>query len=125
MGRDEYTPSLNQGIAMATLHAASGELIDIHPFGEKLPQAKPATLVRSDHLEIFRSVLPAGSELPLHQVASVVTIQCLEGAVEIEAHGRSQLMREGTMLYLAPGEPHSVKALADSSILVSMLVHRE
>ena len=110
---------------MATLHAASGELIDIHPFGDGLPQATSTTLVRSDHLEVFRSVLPAGKKLPLHQVASVITVQCIEGAVEFEAHGRSQLMRAGTMLFLAPGEPHSVEAVEDSSILVSMLVRRE
>ena len=110
---------------MATLHAASGELIDIHPLGDGLTLAKSATLVRSDHLEVFRSVLLAGKKLPLHHVASAIIVQCLEGAVEFEAHGRSQLMRAGTMLFLAPGEPHSVKAIEDSSILVSMLVRRE
>ena len=110
---------------MAILHAASGELIDIRPFGEMLPKATSATLVRSDHLEVFRSVLPAGKKLPLHQVASVITVQCMEGAVKFEAHGRSQIMRGGTMLFLAPGEPHSIEALEDSSILVSMLVRRE
>ena len=110
---------------MATVHAVSGELIDIHAFGEAFPQANSATLVRTDHLELFRLVLPAGKKLPQHHVASVITVQCIEGTVELEAHGRSQLMRTGTMLFLAPGEPHSLEALEDSSILVTMLVHRE
>jgi quercetin dioxygenase-like cupin family protein len=110
---------------MATPHAASGDLIDIHPFGDALPHAKSTTLVRSDHLEVMRLVLPAGKRLPQHQVPSVITVQCIEGAVELEVHGRSRLMRAGNMLFLAPGEPHSLEALEDSSILVSMLVHRE
>ena len=110
---------------MATIHAESGELIDIHPFGDALAQTKSATLVRSDHLEIFRSVLLAGKKLPLHQVPSAITVQCIEGTVKLEAHGRWQLMRPGTMLYLAPEEPHSIEAVEDSSILVTMLVRRE
>jgi len=87
---------------MSTLHAVSGELIDIHPFGDMLPQATSTTLVRSDHLELLRLVLPAGKKLPQHHAASAITVQCIEGAVEFEAHGRSQLMRAGTMLFLAP-----------------------
>jgi quercetin dioxygenase-like cupin family protein len=110
---------------MATPHAASGDLIEIHPFGETLPQANSATLARAEHMEIFRLVLLAGKKLPQHQVASVITVQCIEGAVQFEAHGRSQLMRAGTMLFLAPGEPHSLEARENSSVLVTMLVRRE
>ena len=69
---------------MATFHAASGDLIDIRPFGKALMQAKSATLARTEHLELFRLVLLAGKKLPQHQVASVITVQCLEWAVEFE-----------------------------------------
>jgi len=110
---------------MAMPHAASGDLIDLHPFGEALRQAVSETLVRSDHLEIFRMVLVAGKSLPEHQVPSVVTVQCLEGAVELAAHGRSRVMRAGSLVYLSAGEPHALKALEDSSVLITMLVHRE
>jgi hypothetical protein len=78
---------------MATLHAGSGELIDIHPFGEALPQANSATLVRTDHLELFRLVLPAGKRLPQHQVASVITVQCIgrNTTFELERIGTESL----------------------------------
>ncbi|MEB0059688.1 AraC family ligand binding domain-containing protein [Variovorax sp. LG9.2] len=66
-------------------------------------------------------VLPAGKKIPLHQTPSAITVQCLEGAVEFESHGRARLMRPGVMLFLAPADPHALEALEDSSVLVSKL----
>lgn len=109
---------------MAILHAASGELIDIRPLGDNLRQSNSTTLVRADHLEIFRFVLAAGKTAPEHRASGAITIQCLEGAVELDAHGQTQILRAGTMVYLADAEPHGVKALEDSSLLVTMLLRR-
>jgi hypothetical protein len=80
---------------MATLHAAPGELIDIHRFEDLLPQATSTTVARTEHSEFFHLVLPAGKKLPQHQAASVITVQCIEGAIGFEIHGHSQLMRPG------------------------------
>lgn len=115
---------------MAIHHANSGELIDIRPLGSALRQAISTTLIRSDHLEVFRLVLPAGELVPDHklprvcQMPSEVTIQCLEGAIEIELGPRSQVINAGRMLYLASGEPHALKAIEDSCVLVTMLVNQ-
>ena len=109
---------------MATTHAASGELIDLHPLARAGQASESQTLVRTDHVEVFRLTMPRGKELPEHKVASVITMQCLEGKVEIVARGRAQAMPAGTMMYLAGAEPHSVKALEDSSLLVTLLVNR-
>jgi hypothetical protein len=49
---------------MATAHASSGELIDIRPLGAALPQMASETLVRAEHLEVFRLVLLAGRFRP-------------------------------------------------------------
>lgn len=116
---------------MALAHAASGELVDIRPLGETLRETISTTLIRSDHLEVFRLVMPAGTRVPDHklpricQLTSVSTVQCLEGAVEITVDGRRQVMRAGNLLYLSVGEPHALTALEDSSVLVTMLVGRE
>jgi quercetin dioxygenase-like cupin family protein len=109
---------------MATIHAASGELIDLRMTSASGPESDSRTLVRTDHVEVFRLTMPAGKELPEHEVGSVITLQCLEGKLEVTAHGRSQAMRAGTMMYLAGGVAHSVRALDDSSLLVTMLVNR-
>lgn len=115
---------------MALPHAASGELIDVRPLGPSLREARSTTLVRSDHLEIFRLVLAAGARVPDHkmprvcQLSSVSTMQCLEGCVEIEVDGDRRRMPAGTMLYLSIGVPHALTAIEDSSVLVTMLVER-
>ncbi|WP_018077218.1 cupin domain-containing protein [Thiobacillus denitrificans] len=109
---------------MAMTHAASGELIDIRPLGAALRQTHSRTLVRADHLEVFRFVLAAGQTAPDHKAAGALTIQCLEGAVELDAHGRTQILRAGDLVYLADAEPHEVRALEDAALLVTILLRR-
>ncbi len=105
---------------MAIPHAKSGELIDL------MAGDGPASLalVRDEHFEVYRLAMEAGKELPEHSVASLVTIQCLTGRVELVAHGRTQQMRAGTLVYLAGGVPHALRAREDSRLLVTQLVSR-
>ena len=110
---------------MATPHALSGEVVDILPYGAAIAQAVSSTLVRSDHLEVFRIVLPAGKTVPEHQVPHVITVQCIEGVIKFVAHGTTKLMRAGGFLYLSPNEPHTLEAVEDASVLVTLLVRRE
>ncbi|MHB1086092.1 MAG: cupin domain-containing protein [Thiobacillus sp.] len=93
---------------MAITHAASGELIDVRPLGADLRQTSSSTLVRADHLEVFRFVLIAGQIAPDLKASGAITIQCLEGEGELEAHGRKQILHPGIMVYLADAEPHAV-----------------
>ncbi len=109
---------------MSKPHAASGEMIDVRPFGESFHAKASTTLVRAEHLEVFRMVLPAGKATPEHKASGAITIQCLEGVVEFEAHGRKQLFRPGSMVYLADAEPHVVRALEDASLLITVLLRR-
>jgi quercetin dioxygenase-like cupin family protein len=105
---------------MAIPHASSGEIIDIRPIGEGLSQAITTTLIKTDRIEVIRLVLPAGKVIAEHRARGEITVQCLEGAVEFRAHGRSQVLRAGQMLYLAAGEPHAVEAVEDASVLLTL-----
>lgn len=109
---------------MAIPHATSGELMDVRPLGSGLRRTSSSTLVRADHLEVFRLILPAGKATPNHKASGAITIQCLEGAVELEAYGRTQILRTGSLVYLSDAVPHAVKALEDSSLLVTILLRR-
>jgi len=109
---------------MSIPHATSGELIDVRPLGANLRQTISSTLVRADHLEVFRLVLAAGKAAPDHRAAGTITIQCLEGAVELKAHKQTQILHAGSMVYLSDAEPHAIKALEDSSLLVTILLRR-
>jgi quercetin dioxygenase-like cupin family protein len=112
---------------MAIPHAASGgliDVIDVRPLGENLRQTISTTLVRTDQFYVFRLVLAAGKAAPNHKTPGAITIQCLEGAVELDAHGRTQILHAGSMVYLSDAEPHAFKALEDSSLLVTVLLTR-
>jgi quercetin dioxygenase-like cupin family protein len=106
---------------MAITHAAPGEIIDVHgPAGT----ADSETLIRSDHLEIFRYALPAGKVVAPHSAAGLMVVQCLEGTAEFTALGKTQQLTPGTMLYLSDHEPHALKAVDDTLLLITILLHR-
>ena len=109
---------------MAIPHAAPGDLIDVRPFGRALSESDSQTLIRTDHLEVFRYALPAGKSIQEHTAAGLMIVQCLEGRVAFSALGRMQTLTAGDMLYLADAEPHALEAQADSSLLVTILLHR-
>jgi quercetin dioxygenase-like cupin family protein len=107
---------------MALTHANSGEVVDVRPLGEGLKRSITTTLIKTDRLEVIRLVLPAGKVITEHRAPGEITVQCLEGAIEFRAHGRSEVLRAGQLLYLTAGEPHAVEAVEDASVLLSILL---
>ena len=108
---------------MAIRHALSGELINIRPLGGAITNTLTATLYKTQHLEVFRMVLLAGKEMPEHEVVGELTVQCLEGSVEFSIGTTRDVMRSGDLKCLAGGIPHSLRAIEDSSVLVTLLLH--
>lgn len=108
---------------MAIHHAAPGELIAVRPLGDDLKQEMTKTLYKSNHLELFRMVLLAGEAKPVHQVPGELTVQCIEGMVEFSFAGIDEAMRQGDLKCLVGGEPFAVKALEDSSLLFTLVLH--
>ena len=92
------------------------------PLGRALATAKTTTLAKTADLELIRLVVPAGKELPTHKVAGEITVQCLEGRVTFTAGSKTQELAAGQLLYLAGDEPHAVKGIEDSSLLVTILL---
>lgn len=109
---------------MSIRHSTPGEIIDIRPLGTSLRSVVSSTLIREPHLEVFRFVLPAGKSTPEHAAAGAMTLQCLEGLVELDIQGNKQTMQPGSLVYLKDAEPHAVTALEDASLLVTILLHR-
>jgi len=109
---------------MAIPRATQGALIDVRPLGDALPDSKSITLVRSDHLEVVRLVLPSGKRIPEHRAPGEITVQCLEGAVKFGTGAGTQLMRPGDMLFLRGGEPHWLEAVENASVLVTLYLPR-
>lgn len=110
---------------MALHHASSGELIDIRPLGSALRDSPSVALFKTERLEVMRLVLPAGQQIAEHCVAGEITFQCLEGKVELQAHGKTQALEPGTLVFLDPSVPYALHAVVDSSVLMTVLVEHE
>ncbi|WP_313620250.1 cupin domain-containing protein [Achromobacter sp.] len=109
---------------MALKHADPGQVIDLTPYGAALAQKQSIALFKSEDLEVMRLVLLAGSAMPSHDVAGEITIQCLEGSIEISADGATHVLYPGHLMYLAGRAPHALFALEDASVLVTVALKR-
>jgi len=106
---------------MAIHHAASGEIINLQIPEKSLPASLTIALAKTECLEIIRMVLLEGKSIPEHQISGEMTIQCLEGSVELYAHGKTQRLHSSQMVYLARLEPHALRAVSNAVLLVTIL----
>ena len=109
---------------MAIPHALPGQVIGVQPLGPRLAHEKTVALFKAQDLEVMRLVLPAGRSLPPHKVPGEITVQCIEGAIDVTADGRSHVLHAGQLLYLSGGVMHGVTALQDASALVTVALRR-
>lgn len=109
---------------MAIPHASAGQPIDVQPLGGRLAVEKTVALFKAQDLELMRLVLAAGRSLPPHKVAGEITIQCIEGALDVTVYGRSHVLRAGQLLFLSGGALHGVTAIEDASALVTISLRR-
>jgi quercetin dioxygenase-like cupin family protein len=107
---------------MAVAHAKPGEPISVRPLGAALRGEKTKTLVKTDSLEVIRLVVPAGKEIPTHQVAGEITVQCLEGRVSFTAGDNTRDLGAGDLLFLSGNAPHALRGIEDASVLVTILL---
>ena len=107
---------------MAISHAKPGEIVDVRPLGSTLPSAQTKTLVRAEQVEVIGLVVPAGKDIQEHKAKGEIVVQCLEGRVAFTAFGKTQNLEAGKLLYLPTGEPHSVKGIENSSLLLTILL---
>jgi len=115
---------ISENQAMSIQHAQAGEVIQL-ALGSFLGGSKTTTLVKTAQMELIRLVLPAGKEIPLHKAPGEITVQCLEGRIAFTSSGTTQELTSGQLLYLAAGEPHAVKGIEDSSLLVTILIGKK
>ena len=109
---------------MAIEHAFPGQAVDVQPLGSRLRESRTSALFKSSDLEVMRVVLVAGKSLPPHKVAGEITVQCIEGSLDVTVDGRSHVLRPGQLLYLAGNIVHGVTALEDASALVTVALKK-
>jgi quercetin dioxygenase-like cupin family protein len=109
---------------MALKHAKPGEVVDLRPLGDKLKSAKTAAIIKEKSFEAVRLVVPAGREIPPHQVSGNITLHCLEGRLSLGLKDSEIELNAGDWIYLDGGEAHSVKGIEDSSLLLMILFEK-
>lgn len=107
---------------MATHHAAPGEIVDLASWADDLPNEKTKVIIKTDQIELARLVIPKGKEYPNHKVSGPTVIQCIQGKIELTAMGTTQELHPGQLLYLMPGELHSLIGMEDAVILLTILI---
>ncbi len=65
-------------------------------------------------------VMDAGAVLPEHAAGGTVTVQTIEGSIDVNASGRMHTLRVGMMLVMAPGVRHDVRATASAAFLLQV-----
>lgn len=107
---------------MALQHAKPGEIVDLAPIGTGLGEVKTAAIIKAEHFEAIRLIVRAGTEIPQHSVSGEITLHCLEGHVELGLDPKPVALRANEWIYLQGRVAHSVKAIKDSSLLLTIFL---
>ncbi|SCW66345.1 hypothetical protein SAMN02927924_01932 [Sphingobium faniae] len=103
---------------MAIPHCRSGDISRLGSIDDAM--TRTVALARTASFEAIHLVVRAGEAIPPHRVAGSLTLYCIAGHVRFEG-GSSPELRAGEWLFLDPGTPHAVEAVADSSLLLTIL----
>lgn len=78
------------------------------------------TLYKCPGRTVALFVLNPGAALPEHSAAGAVTVQAIEGEVEVAAAGESHRLPPGRLLVMAPGVRHDVRAASRAVFLLQV-----
>ena len=70
----------------------------------------------------MRLVLKQGASFPMHKVPGEMTVQCIEGKIDVITDSGSHILATGQMLYLSGGVEHGVVAIEAASALVTIVL---
>ena len=83
---------------------------------------RQAGLVHRGPLRLVLFAFEPGGELPQHRAPGPVVIHCLRGELDIEASGSQERLHEGEALLLDADVPHSVRAITESDMLLTVCI---
>lgn len=104
---------------MATINTEM-VILDARPLGSALGSCRTSVLRQHGNMRIVRLVLVEGKEIPGHTAAGEASLLCLEGKLVVTVEGSAMELQPGQLICFAAGETHAVKALEDSSALLTM-----
>ena len=92
------------------------------PAEGSLSEAETTALVKNNEFEAIRLVLSQGQEVcHEHRVDGAITVHCLEGRAALTVDGETRDLPAGHWLYLLGNEPHTLRGLEDSLVLLTVM----
>lgn len=107
---------------MGLPHIKNGEKINLFELNDELPKDKTFALIKTESLEVIRLAIPGGKDVPQHSVRGEITVQCLSGELVFSIENTKRELRPGDWLYLAASEKHSLSAITDCVVLVTIFL---
>lgn len=77
------------------------------------------TVYKSDKITIVIAILKSGAMVNDHSIDEALTFQVLAGELKVETEGRVFYTTAGQMMSFHAHLAHSIKAMADSEILIT------
>ena len=122
--------SESQGHEYLRSHQISGEmmLVDVDSEGATLLEEAAResnrhaarTLVKEGPLRLVLLALKEGAALHEHEATGPLSIHVLKGSVKVAGAGREEAVGQGRALVFASSVAHSVHALSDALLLVTI-----
>src|SRR5271154_3051380 len=79
-----------------------------------------SSLVKGDGINVALMMLKKGAKLQQHHTRAPITVQVIEGKINFIASGKTQLATAGMVVALDRAIDHSVEALEESAIVLTV-----
>lgn len=106
---------------MAQRKINPAEVVNLYTPPKDLPEDATLALMKTKDMEVIRMVIPKEKDITEHSVNGQISVQCLEGKTEFGVEGEKHVLTSGDWLYLSRNQPHSLRAIRDSILLVTIL----
>ena len=84
-------------------------------------QIASKTPVQNPAVGLTLFAFDAGEEISSHTSTGDALVQVLEGALEVTIAGTTQPVRAGEVIVMPAGQPHAVRALERSAMLLTVI----
>ena len=79
-----------------------------------------SSLVKGDGINVALMLLKAGAKLQEHHTRAPITLQVIDGRINFVANGKTQAVTSGMLVALDRAIEHSVEALEESAIVLTV-----
>ena len=102
-------------------HINSGEVINLGKLRKSMDVGASHALIRTEEMEVIRMALPQGKKMSEHSVDGQITIQCLQGEIQLNIGDAVRNLRSEDWLFLEGKVPHSLTVKEDAVLLLTIL----